>query len=289
MERVTVANRRASKVASETTLKKRRRLSELYVRGVALRFGPDGPTFGNSTKGEFVDEDGNPLECPEDQVEVWITPPNPLQREEALREAQAKRSLALIRIRDKEGDSADYLTAQAYVSQMDLPTLIDYVLLSDQETRTNEARRDVLSQEEWSDVEALQDALRQFEELEEKGELDTESEDYKALMRRDAAFAAQLSQREKELSEAAREALGMLGRDRLETRALEKRSDLVASQTFMREYEKQMSWYAVRESDDHEALFFETAEDLASEDERVQRGINDALARFINDGTEAKN
>lgn len=282
----------ASKAVSETTLRKRRRLSELYVRGVAVRFGPGGFELGNGTgahAGRFVDEDGQLSECPEDMIEVWISPPNPLQREESLREAQAKRSLALIRIRDKDDESADYLTAKAFISQMDLPTLVDYVLLSEREAREGEARREILAEKEWEDLTSLQDALRQFHEKDQRGELDVEDEDYKALMRRDARFAAQLSARTKELMEAERESLKMLGRDRLEVRALEKRAELVASQSFMREYEMQMSWYSVRDSEDHDELFFESAAELAEQDEVVQQGISDALARFIQDGTEAKN
>jgi hypothetical protein len=254
-------------------LQARRKLSELYKKGVEVRFGPDGGRIG-------------PFEEPaaEDEVALYVAPPSPLQREQALRDAQAKRARALIATK-REEESEEHLTSKAFLAEMSLPTLIDYVLIADQEERRAEAIRDVLARDEWKDISALQDALRQFDE----DETDEDDPEYKAILERDEEYGRQVNERDLSLIEAARDALKLLSRDELERRALEKRSELVGSQAFMNEYERQMTYYSVREVGNDSLLFFESARDWADQDDLIQTTIKEALSMFINEGTEAKN
>jgi hypothetical protein len=254
-------------------LQARRKLSELYKKGVEVRFGPDGGRIG-------------PFEEPaaEDEVALYVAPPSPLQREQALRDAQAKRARALIATK-REEESEEHLTSKAFLAEMSLPTLIDYVLIADQEERRAEAIRDVLAQDEWNDISALQDALRQFDE----DETDEDDPEYKAILERDEEYGRQVNERDLSLIEAAQDALKLLSRDELERRALEKRSELVGSQAFMNEYERQMTYYSVREVGNNSLLFFESARDWADQDDLIQTTIKEALSMFINEGTEAKN
>jgi len=274
-------------------IKARRKLSDLYKTGVEIRFGPgeDGKPVGRIAEGgegPFVDSDGKPIPPTEADVAMWVQPPSPLQREMALRDAQAARAKALVRAKRNE-ESEEHLTVMAFLADMDDETLIDYVLINDADTRRNEATREVLSGKEWEDMTSYSDAIRQFDERIAAGEDLEGDEEYQAVMELDSKFAAQVREREAELADAERDVLKMLGRARVERKALEKRSELVGSQAFMREYDMQMTFYSVRDPENTASLWFESARELADSEDDVLSLIKQALTPFIQDGTEAKN
>ena len=80
-----------------------------------------------------------------------------------------------------------------------------------------------------------------------------------------------------------------MGREELERRALEKRSELIGSQAFMTEYEDQMRYYSAREPENTDRLFFASVQEYREIDEIVQNAIGEALKTFINEVGEAKN
>jgi hypothetical protein len=73
-----VSNTRKSNIA------KRRKLEELFARGTEVRFNSDGVNRGDPKDDDLV---------------VWVTPPSPLQREQAVRDAQADRARLMLRIK----------------------------------------------------------------------------------------------------------------------------------------------------------------------------------------------
>jgi hypothetical protein len=267
-------------------IKARRKLSDLYKKGVEVRFGPNDAGKVEGNVGPFVDSEGKPVPATDEHVAMWVQPPSPLQREMALRDAQAARARALVRAKRNE-DSEEHLTVMAFLADMSDDTLIEYVLVSDQDSRRNDATREILALKEWEDITSYQDAMRQFEEMTPE-ELEDNAE-YDALMELDSKFADQVSKREAELLDAAREVLQMRGRGAAEAKALEKRAELVGSQAFMREYERQMMFYSVRDVDDTGVLFFESARELAEQEDEVRELLAEALTPFISDGAEAKN
>lgn len=267
-------------------IKARRKLADLYKKGVEVRFGKDANDQTYGKVGPFVDDEGNAILPAEDEVSIWVQPPSPLQREQALRDAQASRSRALVRAH-RDQDSPEYLTAMSFLVEMDDETLIDYVLIADTESRRQDAMREVLGMKEWEDMLSYTDAMRQFDEMtEEEREA---SEEYAAMMELDRKFGDQVAARELELREAAEDVLKMFGRAEVEKRALDKRSAVAASQSFMAEYERQMMFYAAREMDDHGVLFFESARELAETEDEIRVTLGEALEQFIDDVGEAKN
>jgi hypothetical protein len=257
----------------------RRKLSELYVRGVEVRFDSDGGHIG-----PFEDDDGNPIPVRDDQVAIWVQPPSPLQREMAMRDAQAQRARSLLRtMRDSE--SEEYLTGMVFVAEMDDPTLVDYILLHETEQRRQEAVRDVLRLDEWKDFASYQEAMRKFDE----DGADEDDPEYAELLRLDLKYGEQVSKRESELTDSARDVLMMLGRERQERKALDLRKEVVGSQAFMHEYELQMTYYGVRDVKDHNQLFFDTVKEWAEQDEEIRATVGEALMRFIGEAGEAKN
>lgn len=283
---------------SATAIRARRRLNELFMEGVELRFfkGDDGlPT---SAVGPFVDEDGQRVPPRPDDVAMFIRPADPLQREMAVRSAQAKRAAALVRAK-REKDSEEHLTIMAFLADMDDETLIDYVVITDSASRMAEAERETLARDEWEDMLAYQDAMRRFDDLRADGksglfEGDAPEDpdlavEWKSLERLDERYREQVTKREHELNVAQHEALRFLDRSKVEQKALEKRAEMVGSQAFMYEYEKQMKYYSVREVDDPTALFFESPDELAAQPDPVRDKIDEVLLRFIGEAGEAKN
>lgn len=276
-------------------IKARRRLGDLYKKGVEVRFGPgpDGEPVGrvapmgkDARVGYFLDGEGSPLPLGHGEIQMWVQVPSPLQREQAMRDAQAARARSLIRAKRNE-DSEEHLTIMAFLADMSEDTLADYVLQADTDTRRNDAIREVLGEKEWEDMTSIQDALRQFEEMPPE-ELE-ENEEYQAILELDSKFGQQVIDVEKQLSEVALDALKLQNRATLERKALEKRSDLVGSQAFMAEYERQMLFYSVRDFDNTGSLFFESARELAEQDDGLLGTLKEAMLPFIADQAEAKN
>lgn len=269
--------------AGQRNIKARRKLSDLYKQGVEVRFGPDGE--GNPA-GRIAPKEGFEESVGEEEVQVWVQPPSPLQREMALRDAQGSRARALVKAK-RDDESEEHLTIMAFLADMSNETMVDYILMQDMDTRRNEAQRDVLADEQWKDMAAYQDALRQFEEMpQEERNADPE---WTAIMDLDLKFGKQVNERFVELTEAERAALGLFNRQKLEKKALDARSDVVGNQAFMVEYELQMLFYSVRDFDHQDQLFFESARELGSMPIEFRTTIQDALIPYISDGGEAKN
>lgn len=268
-------------------IKARRKLSDLFKRGTEVRFGVDPETGKPVGKvGPFLNSRGDRLSCPDDEVAMFIRPPDPLQREQALREGQAKRARALVKAKRDE-DSEEYLTIMAFLADMSDESLIEYVLTSELGERQSEAEREVLALDEWKDMPEYQDAMRQFLEM-DPAELE-ENEEWLGLVALDKKYSDQVNARERELQDAQRDVLRMLDRTQVERKALEKRSEMVGSQAFMNEYERQMMYFAVRDAEQTDVLFFESAAECAAQPDEVRDTIQDALLPFIADGAEAKN
>lgn len=270
-----------------TSIKKRRALSDLFMEGVEVRFGKD-PETGKPTGriGPFVDDEGRPLPPRADEFAMYVRPPDPYQREQAMREANAKRARALVKAKRDE-DSEEHLTIMAFLADMEDSTLVDYVLLGDANLRQAEAQREILAEEEWKEMPAYQDALRQFSAM-DPGELEGNAE-WEAFLELDAKFSNQVAKRERELTDAQRDVLGMLSREQLERKALEKRAEMIGTQAFLDEYQLQTEYFAVRDPEDTTKLYFESAMEFAGQHQTIRDTISEALLPFISDEAEAKN
>lgn len=255
-------------------IKARRKLAALYERGVTVRFGPNGPKIG-----PFDDK------CPPDCIELYVAVPSPLQREQAIRDARAQSINVKTRAKKDEENSVEGAITRDLVDQLNMDSLVEYLVMLDSSDRKGEAQRDVLSRDEWEDMPALQDQMRRYDD----GEMEASGPEYEALMARDAEFGEEVRKREHELTDASREALAMLPREELERRVMDQQLDLIASEAFVTEYARQMMYYAARDPEDRQVLFFDSVQELASQDEEVQSTLEEALGRFIGDEAEAKN
>lgn len=254
-----------------TNIQKRKRLQALFERGDYVRFDATGvlPKEAEDT---------------EDTIKIWVGPPSPLQREMAIREAQAARSRAMLQARN-DSESSQYLNARSFISNLALEELVEYVMDLDDSARLTKARREVLLEPEWEDFNALRDAMRQFEEA---GSPQDDPE-FVDLLARDALFGDQVNEAFARLREADQESLMLQPRAELEKKALEKRVDQAGGIVFMKVYEDWMLYYGCRDDEDHTAQFFEDVDDLKSMPEQVQDALAARLADFVNEAAEAKN
>jgi hypothetical protein len=257
-----------------TRIDKRKRLEALFERGDYVRFN--------------ADSNGTPVVNPDppsdEDMRVWVGPPTPLQREMAIREAQASRARAMLAARSKE-DSQDWLTVNGFIQSLSWDALLDYVLDLDEADRVQEARRDVLKEDEWDDFNALRDSMRQFDEAGSP----YDDPEWQGLITRDTAFGEQVATRADELRAAAREGYSLMPRVEVEKKALDKRIDQTGAAAFMSSYEEWMLFYSCRDDEDHSMLFFDTVAELKSQPEAVQDALANRLALFISETSEAKN
>jgi hypothetical protein len=259
----------------QARINKRKRLDALFDRGGYLTVGSDGagrPVINPET-----------TEGDDNVARFWVSPPSPLQREMAVREAQAARARAMIEARDSSG-SAQWLTVRGFISGLDADGLINYVCELDEAEYLAEARRDVLIQPEWEDFSTLRDAMRQFEEAD-----DPTAEEWQPLIQRDKDFGDQVTVRYAELREDAMAGYKLMPREQLETKAIDRRIEQAGTSMFMAVYEEWMLYFAVRDDEDHQDLYFDSVNEIKALPMEVQEALAGKLASFITDVTEAKN
>lgn len=250
-----------------TNIAKRRRLQDLYARGREVRFNADGVNEGEPDPTDVV---------------IWVSPPSPIHKDMALREAQAARSRSLLGARDKEGE--EYINSRAWAAELPDADLHMYINAMGEADRIREAQRRVLGKDEWKDFDSLRDAMRQWEEA----GFPTGPE-WDPLIKRDQEFGEQVAEEGDRIREADLEALKFIPRQELEQRAIEKRMDLLATHGFMRAFEQWMLYYACRDDENHDVLFFDHPDEIREHPDHVAEALTAMLAYFIADGDEAKN
>lgn len=258
------------KSRKSSNIEKRRRLSELYVEGDEVRFNKNGVVGQNDVEPSDLD------------VVIWVQPPNPLQREEAVRAAQSARSRAMLAVKDEE--TRNYLEAEEFVSDLSREDMENYLVDAQTRDVRQRAMRDVLSREEWEDFTVLQDSMREWEEAGFP-----EGEEWEPLIRRDEEYGNQIKERVKEIIEDTREGLKLIGDEELRRRAKKRFAESLGNEAFMQAYERHMLFYGCRDDEDHELLFFSEVNELQQQPEFVQVALANKLAEYISEPAEAKN
>ena len=255
---------------TDTNIQKRRRLEDLFRVGTDVHFNADGVVENEE---DYSDDD----------IVVHVTPPDTLQREQALRDAQAAKHRELLALDDKESDA--YMEAELLVRDLEPESMKHYIIEQQMSEFRARAIREVLSESEWKDIDSLRDGIRQWEEAGSP----EDDEEWKPLLERDRMYGKQVKERLEEIMEGARESLDLLPAGELERRVRKRHTESNSNAIFMSEYENNMTYYACRDDEDHDVLFFDSVEDMRSAPEEVLIGLAGALAQLINDPREAKN
>jgi hypothetical protein len=257
-----------------TRIDKRKKLDALFDRGGYVRLNSD------SQGRPIVDPE---VESPND-VLVWVGPPSPLQREMAIRDAQASRARAVLQARNDES-SDTWATIRAFIASMSKEELIEFIIDLNETDYIAQARRDVLVEKQWEDFNQLRDAMRNYEDA---GSPAGDPE-WEPLLERNRDFADQVLARADVLEGDARGGYKFMPRANLEEKAVDLRIEQAASSAFMVAYEENMLFYSCRDDEDHKALYFDSVDDMKSQPQEMQDGLARKLASFITDAGEAKN
>jgi len=253
-----------------TRIERRKKLSQLFERGRYIHFSEDGKVV--------------PAEEGQWSERVWIASPNPLQRDSAMREGAAARARVELDSRDAT-DSPEWLAVRAFVSALDKVNLIEFLLNSKAGDRLNEARRDVLREDEWDNFNQLRDAMRQFEE----SGAERDDPEWASLIERDIEFARQVTDRADQIRVTAQEAYELMPSAELEKEAIALRVDNAGASAFVVAYENWMMYYSVREPEDHDTLMFDEVTEFQSMPRVFQNAVANVLSEFIDESSEAKN
>lgn len=257
-----------------TRIEKRKRLEALFDRGAYVRMNADA--------------EGRPVVDPEEEsdsdMRIWVGPPSPLQREMAVREAQAQRARMMIEARNSK-ESVSWLTIRSFIAGLGVNELIEYVLDLDEADYLSHARRDVLMQKEWDDFNALRDLMRQYEEA---GSPVGDAE-WEPLLERDREFGRQVNERADEIRQDAKDGYKLMPRGNIEDKAIDKRIEQAGSAAFINAYEEWMLFYSCRDDEDHTVLYFDNKDEIKGLPQPVQDALATKLAGFITDSSEAKN
>lgn len=256
-----------------SSIEKRKRLEALFDRGDYVRLNRDA--------------NGRPVinseESPGD-MRIWVGPPSPLEREMAVREAQAARARVMIDARDNH-DSQTWLTIQNFVRSMKRDALVDYILELDENEHFSQARRDVLQQKEWEDFNSFRDAMRQWDEAGSP----IEDPEWEPLLERDRKFGMQVIDRVDEIRDDARAGYMHMPLNAVQELAVGKRVEQAGTAAFMSAYEEWILFYACRDDDDHSAYFFDSPDGIKRLPDEVHGALAEKLRSFISDSSEAKN
>jgi hypothetical protein len=251
-------------------IEKRKRLEKLFERGRYVCFNADG-SVADSDDGQWVER-------------IYVASPNPFQRDQAMREGQAARARITLDARENSG-STDWVTIRSFISGLTHSDLVEFILNSKAVERLNDARREVLQEDEWDDFNQLRDSMRQYEE---EGS-PTSDPKWDSLLERDMTFATQVTDRADVFRDTESESLTMLPREALEKQAVEIRIENAGSLAFVAEYENWMMLYSVRDDNNHDELMFDELLEFKSMPRVFQGAVADTLAGFIDESSEAKN
>lgn len=243
---------------------KKRRLSDLYVRGDFL---------------EFDDGQG-------DTVRIWVRKMAPTMHEKAMKRANAARAQVLAASRDHSSDL--YVDVKAKVSAMDNDDILDYLVEERLGSRRAVIEAELAAEEPWSEegyLEGLQEAWT--EELSEKHLLDPDDDDANRVLGELRKFNDELEKRVAKEREAIEKDLSSKSPDNLDDLAAEKLIETQASLAWLTEFRLCEVWLSVYE-EDGKTQYFESRDEVDMLSVEVLREIQSKYRELSVDPTEGK-
>jgi hypothetical protein len=251
---------------------KRRRLSDLYVRGR-----------------EVVFEEGE-----EDPVVVWLQKLNPIDRESCLRRAHAARARALLDADDEDGDLYQSIYGQIRLVS-DKKALIGLIIAEEIARYRQRIEAEMAFDEEsWGKERYLQGLVDSWigdgtnpglaavkeqdpddpEVKRVSAELDRFEEEVIGLVRaEDARLAAEWEQAPE---------------DELWQRATKRMIEMRANDAFSNEFERQQLFYSVRDPDDHSKRYFGTLQEYDDIGDEVRQRLTSEYSNLTVETVEGK-
>lgn len=244
---------------------KMRRLTDLYVVGKEVKV-----------------DDGHG-----DVVVVWMQKLNPVQHEDAMRKANARRARCLAMKRNP--DSPDHQAVMSQVYDLDIDSLIDYLVVPEIQKYQMAREEELAAEDEWSNDNYLQ-GLRDDWNISLERAYAENPDDPEAKRVKDEL--TRFSEAIHKASEGHEESL----RKQFAARPVEELQDKVANQfiemqadmEWMREFHRFELFYAVRDPLHHKKQYFENLEELDLLSSEVLELLNTEYRGLSVDVTEGK-
>jgi hypothetical protein len=255
-------------------VKKRRRLTDLYMVGKEL-------TFSDS-----LDENNE-----DDPVTVWINKLSPIEQRDAADQATKARA-TILTIKNSPSLSADRLMYEDQIYDLGIDTReLQVEFLASEKIQeaeiSNEER--IASEDEWSKDQYLKSLQESWNDgLLEKWTDDPEDEDAKKVYDELKRFAEQVIEATKDDRENILAEYEHVSDDEIFKDVVDKIIDAEADFAWMNEFAGWQVYYAVREVDDHKTRYFESREEVACLDNRILTEIVRQYREMTVEGVEGK-
>lgn len=230
----------------------RRRLTDLYMRGVSHSFADDDPN--------------------EEGIEVWVSKLSPLQRKAAGDKANAARALILA-VKNEPEDSPvklEYIEAAASMGYDDRKSKIELLIAPDVQKAIEEAEAEIAASDKWAENDflvSLQDAWN--DGLSSKYLEDPDDVEAKRVFDALREYTVEVEAR----VDKARESLaaGWKGRheSEIDEKILDRLIDTAADFRWVEEFHRWQIFFAVRLPEDHKEQYFVDKVEVDELDQRV--------------------
>lgn len=222
---------------------KKRKLSDLYVLGAEVEI-----------------DDGSGQE----PVKVWVQKLTPLQQEKTLRRANGARS-SVLSARNLPADSEERLVYQHELEEIskDRDAMIDY-LISDKLGLIYQVEESRLAEEdEWKKdgyLQGLSDAWN--DTLKDRYAVDPEDDEARRNFEEQKRFAEIVEKAVEGERKSLVKDYSEKTDEQLEAEVLDKVLESAADLEWLKEYRRCEVWFFTRELDDHNALYFESRDEV---------------------------
>lgn len=245
---------------------KRRRLSDLYVRG---------------TEVSCTDGQGEP-------VVVWLQKLNDIDQQSVFRKASAARATQLTYRNNKESDEYKSVYGEV-VDFANRETLIELVIREDLALRRMSVEAELSAEDEWNEDQYLQGLYDGWNDgLKDEYARDKEDPEAKRVFDELKRYTEAVDK----IMDGERLAMIKDYENADETNLLEKVVEhfikQAAGSAFMAEYEAYELFYAVRQPEDHKKKYFESRDEIDSISPEIKTQLLSAYQELVVEPTEGK-
>lgn len=255
-----------------TSLKPRRRLQDLYVRGQM-----------------FSVDDGSD---PENPVEVWVQKITPLEQKNAIDKAHSAR--ARIRASKNTEDGVELRTrlqAEAQIAGFFVTreNMIDFVEAEELRRKQMSHEAEIAGSERWSENDYLNGLRTAWEDgLMERYLLDSNDPEASGVYEKLKDFFDEVDEK----MQAERRAMIFQYESTSDNELKEKIVDMMvdgeADEAWLTEFRKWQVFFAIRDPKDHNQRYFESRDDVDTIDQKILRDLFTVFDELMVDITEGK-
>lgn len=216
----------------------RRRLTDLYVRGMTVTF----------------DDGEGPSET------VYLQKLNPVEMETALRKANAARARTTAEFLDEESDA--YVTNAVPLKQMTRDEMIDHLIVSDVVKKQPVVESEIGDEDEWKERDYLEGLKDAWDDLMVDYFSDEPSEEATRVHDELNRFNEQVRERMEGEKASFRRDYDARTDEKMRDMILQQSIEQQADLQWIVEYRKQEVYFGTREEENHKTRYFESRAEL---------------------------